>query len=101
MPMTLFWFPFQSPIISSLTSTNSVITPPLSTVNNASITTVSISATNPPTQNGHPLNPLLDAELSTLSALLSDVYNYERKQQDLVLQLIDALSLVKHSLEEE
>jgi len=49
----------------------------------------------------HPLTPLLTSETSALSRLLLDAYNYERKQQDIILQLIEAFSTVKRALEDE
>jgi len=43
----------------------------------------------------------LEAETLNLGKLLSEVYRYERKQQDVVLKVIDALSQAKRDLEED
>jgi cyclophilin family peptidyl-prolyl cis-trans isomerase len=47
------------------------------------------------------LTSTLEAETFNLGKLLNEVYRYERKQQDLVLKVIDALSQAKRDLEED
>lgn len=43
----------------------------------------------------------LETETLVVGKLLNEVYRCERKQQDLILKVIDALSIVKRDLEED
>lgn len=47
------------------------------------------------------LTTTLEAETLNLGKLLNEVYRCERKQQDLVLKVIEALSQAKKDLEED
>ena len=43
----------------------------------------------------------LENETLIVGKLLNEVYRCERKQQDLILKIIDALSIIKRDLEED
>jgi len=47
------------------------------------------------------LTVTLEAETLNLGKLLNEVYRVERKQQDLVLKVIDSLNQAKRDLEED
>lgn len=47
------------------------------------------------------LSTTLEAETLNLGKLLNEVYRVERNQQDVVLKIIDALSVAKRDLEED
>ena len=62
----------------------------------AAITTHSLL---PISEASSSIQSAIDSESRSVGNLLSEVYNFERKQQDLMLKLIDALQSVKEELE--